>query len=130
MRMRERDLHGEATFCGTDVDQRLVVLPRKLRCDRLGGQQAPRRHGFDEAPELLGITVSGGKVTCSRCANLRRSGSQRFRQRTPEAEAGRAVLLEQRTNVGRLLAVEIEVGVGRIGVASLRVACQETERNE
>ena len=94
MRMGERDLDGQATFRGADVDQRFVVLPRKLRRDRLGGQQAPRRHGFDKASELPGITVSGGKVACSRCPNLRRSGPQRFRQRIPETEAGRAVLLE------------------------------------
>src|ERR1022692_1693971 len=61
VRMRERDLDGQGTLGGADVDKGLVVFPGKLLRHRHGYAEAYARHRAEEVFYLLRIGIQRGE---------------------------------------------------------------------
>src|SRR5207247_10545968 len=60
----------KATFCRTNIDERLVSVPWKFLGDCLGGKDCASRHSFDESAERRTIVIQHCKVISSTRASL------------------------------------------------------------
>ena len=63
LRIRQRHSHRQASLCGADISESLVLLPRKLLCDCHGRRQAVAIHRAQEQAQSLRIQVERGEKT-------------------------------------------------------------------
>src|SRR6266851_6101686 len=61
VRIRQGDLHRQASLCGADISERLILLPRKFLCDCHGRWQTVASHRTQEQTQSLRIQIERGE---------------------------------------------------------------------
>src|SRR6202022_66578 len=130
VRMGMSDLHRQAALCRANVDNGLVILPIELRRERLRNRQRPSRHSLDQSFKRCLVGVQSGVMARRSCSTLRFPGSQRRRQQVPVGVYVGIEVIELPADIGRLLAVEIEIGLQRVGVTTAFISFEHAERDE
>src|SRR3954451_9039470 len=132
MRVGTRDLSGEPALSAADVGEGLELAPRKGGRDGARGRAAEARQGGKELLEAGGVLVENPKEIGLAVAALvlRQPGLQRLGEVAPEAVEPRVHHLKHAAAISGLIAVEIEFGLGCVGVAPIGAALQHAERDE
>ena len=132
MRMGARDLGGEPALSAADVGEGLELAPREGGRDGARGRAAEARHRGEELLEPGGVPIEHPKEIGLAVAALvlRQPGLQRLGKVAPEAVEPRVHHLKHAAAISGLIAVEIELGLGRVGVAPIGKALQHAERDE
>ena len=131
VRVRERDLDGQAALRAADVGEGLVVIPGKLPRDGARRAEAQSRHRAEEPFEPRGVCIERAEeVVAALDLVLRPPRPQRLGQRAPEGVETRVGHLQHAAHVGGARAVEKRRGLGRVVVALVRVAFENLQRDE
>ena len=96
----------------------------------MGVAHADARHGVKELLEPVGVLVERGEeVLADLRFVLRMAGAQGFGERSPEGVQAGVGHLQQPTDVGRFVAVEEEIGGGRVAIVAIDML-EHVERDE
>jgi hypothetical protein len=126
----ERDLYRDATLRTSDVDHRLVALPREGGGDRPRRARAETAHRLEEAAQPGRLGIERLEEVAPRLGLvLRHAGAQSLGERVPEPEEARVHHLEDPPEVGRLAAIEEQIGGGGVRVLAA-LALEHPQRHE
>src|SRR5204863_2065816 len=120
----------DAALRAAQVVERLVLLPRELLGDRSAGAEAEARHRLEEALQSFRIVVEDlEEIAALLGLVLRRAGLEALGERAPEAVEPRVAHLEEAAEIGRLAAVQEELGLGGIAVLGA-LAVEHPQRDQ
>jgi hypothetical protein len=127
-----RDLDRQPALSTADIGKGLVLAPGEGCRDGPRSREADARHGTQEQLEPGRVGVHGREQVGLAVLGLvlGQAGLERVREVAPEAVQAPIHHLEDATHVGRLGAVEIELGFGGIGVAPVREPLEHAERHK
>ncbi len=130
MRMGEGELDRHRPGCGADVDDAADPGPGEAGGERMRRRQADAGHGVEEPGEALGAGIDRGEgIAAGLGLVLRLAGAQRLGQVPPEGIEPPVGHLQDAADIGRLASVEIEIGLGRVGVDAV-IPFQHPQRHQ
>jgi hypothetical protein len=117
MAVRQGHFHGHSALDRTDIHPGLIVCPRKLPGERLGGAPTEARHRLQKSCEPVRIGIQRcEEVLPAFGLILRLARTQRLGEPSPKRVQALVDHLQEAANIGRFGAIQEEVGLRCVGV--------------
>ena len=128
--MRERHLHGYGALGRSNIHESFVITPGEFSGNGPRRRQAETGHGGEEEAEADRVGVDRvKKVLAAFDLVLRLARAQAMGERAPERIQSGVGHLQHASDVRRLGAVQVQVGVGSVRVLAV-VTLEHPERHE
>src|SRR5262249_41624147 len=129
VRLRACNLNGSSALCGTNVEECPVAIPGEGLRQCAGGEQAAGRHACQE-DVLAAVVGIEALIVLGAKAALRLASGQCMPKKVPVSVVSGIEMLQQPTKIGRCVAHEIQIGLGRVHVVACLIPMKQAKRDQ